>query len=100
MQFHLTGRMVASLNNASVRWHYSTQRGGWPTLLLEKLGLEALLAKWPQEVVPLGAAVGGLTPKAADHLGLLPGTVVGQGGADAFVGEPVAAAGGGSARMV
>lgn len=28
LNFHLTGRMVASVNNASVRWHYSTQTGG------------------------------------------------------------------------
>eukprot|EP00887_Chlorella_sp_A99_P007355 scaffold2.g7355.t1 len=86
IQFHLTGRMVASLNNVSVRWHYSTARGGWPASLLAALGLEGLAAKWPREVLPLGAAVGGLTQAAADHLGLPVGTVVGQGGADAFVG--------------
>lgn len=40
---------VASVNNASIRWHYSTQRpGGWPTGMLQKLGLEALQHKWPQ----------------------------------------------------
>lgn len=27
MNFHLTGRMVASVNNASIRWHYSTATG-------------------------------------------------------------------------
>lgn len=37
----LTGRMVASVNNASIRWHYSTANG-WPVSLLEKLGLSAL----------------------------------------------------------
>jgi ribulose kinase len=43
-------------------------------------------AKWPQEVLPLGARVGGLTADAAAHLGLAPGTLVAQGGADAFIG--------------
>jgi hypothetical protein len=46
--------MCASVNNASVRWHYSTERG-WPTGLLRALGLDELLHKWPQEVLPLGA---------------------------------------------
>lgn len=37
------------MNNASIRWHYSTQRpGGWPTGMLRALGLEALQHKWPQ----------------------------------------------------
>ncbi len=54
MNYHLTGRMCASINNVSVRWHYSADRGGWPESLLEKLGLGALRAKWPQEVLPLG----------------------------------------------
>jgi hypothetical protein len=43
-------------------------------------------AKWPQQVLPLGARVGGLTDAAAAHLGLAPGTLVAQGGADAFIG--------------
>lgn len=54
INFHLTGRMVASITNASVRWHYSTTGGGWPTSLLDKLGLAELLGKWPQEVLALG----------------------------------------------
>ncbi|PSC72161.1 carbohydrate kinase [Micractinium conductrix] len=87
LNFNLTGRMVASVNNASIRWHYSTQRpGGWPTGLLKAIGLEGLQAKWPQEVLPLGAVVGGLTPAAAAHLGLPEGLPVAQGGADADIG--------------
>jgi ribulokinase/ribulose-phosphate 3-epimerase len=85
VNFHLTGRMCASINNVSVRWHYDAARG-WPASLLANLGLEALLEKWPQEVLPLGAVVGGLTPAAAAHLGLPAGLPVAQGGADAFIG--------------
>lgn len=36
---------------------------GWPVTLLEKLGLSDLLAKWPQEVLPLAAHVGHLTAR-------------------------------------
>jgi hypothetical protein len=53
INFQLTGRMVGSLNNASVRWHYSTDMG-WPSSLLEKLGLAELQQKWPQELVAPG----------------------------------------------
>lgn len=85
LNYHLTGRMCASVNNASIRWHYDTERG-WPESMLRTLGLESLLTKWPQEVLPLGAVIGGLTPEAAAHLGLPPGLPVAQGGADAFIG--------------
>ncbi|CAM9894765.1 unnamed protein product, partial [Discosporangium mesarthrocarpum] len=42
--------------------------------------------KWPQDVLGLGEVVGGLTQEAAQHLGLIEGLPVAQGGADAFVG--------------
>ena len=86
LNFHLTGRMVASINNASVRWHYGSRDGGYQPGLLGRLGLEALLEKWPREVLPLGDVIGGLTAAAADHLGLPAGLPVAQGGADAFIG--------------
>ena len=86
MTIRLTGRRVASLNNASVRWHYSTLRGGWPASLVKALDIEALLEKWPGEVVPLGTAIGQLTEEAASHLGVPSSVKLVQGGADAFVG--------------
>ena len=85
LNFHLTGRRVASINNVAVRWHYMAEHGGYQTSLLAKLGLEALLEKWPQEILPLGEVIGGLTPAAAEHLGLPEGLPVAQGGADAFI---------------
>lgn len=30
LNFHLTGRMVASISNVSVRWHYNSNRGTYP----------------------------------------------------------------------
>jgi sugar (pentulose or hexulose) kinase len=79
LNFHMTGRMAASISNVSVRWHYNSRSnsssnagasnaggssgcaGGWPRSLLAKLGVDDLLGKWPQEVLPLGAPVGRLT---------------------------------------
>lgn len=85
VNFHLTGRMVASINNASVRWHYRSRDGGFANGLVASLGIPELAEKWPGEVVALGDIIGGLTPRAAAHLGLPVGTPVAQGGADAFV---------------
>jgi ribulose kinase len=81
----LTGRRCASVNNASVRWHYDVE-SGWPTSMLGKLGIPELQSKWPSELLTLGSVVGGLSPEAAAHLGLPSGLLVAQGGADAFVG--------------
>lgn len=86
LNLRLTGRWCASLNNVTMRWHYQTDHGGWPDTMLAKLGLAALRGKWPQQIVAPGKIVGPLTPAAAAHLGLNPGTPVVQGGADAFIG--------------
>ncbi|WP_045224045.1 FGGY-family carbohydrate kinase [Methyloterricola oryzae] len=85
LNFRLTGRMVASITNAAVRWHYQTRNGGYACRLAAALGIGELADKWPGEVVPLGDLIGTLTPEAAQHLGLRAGTPVAQGGADAFI---------------
>lgn len=81
----LTGRMVGSLNNASIRWYYDRSRGGFQTSLYQRIGLEEALEKFPREILPMGQPIGPLTPQAAQHLGLAAATPVVQGGADAFV---------------
>src|SRR5581483_10181851 len=86
MNQRLTGRRCASLNNAAIRWHFASGRGGYPKSLLEKLRLEALLPKWPAEVLAPGEIVGELTAEAAEHIGLPPNVKVVQGGADALIG--------------
>ena len=88
LNWKLTGRRAASLNNASVRWHYDARRGGYADSLLAAAGLEDLKEKLPDDVVPMGAPLGLLTKAAAEHLGLSPGLPVAQGGADAFVAMP------------
>lgn len=85
INFHLTGRMVASINNVAVRWHYRRSAGGFAHSLVAALGLPELIEKWPKEIVALGETIGPLTAKAADHCGLKAGIPVAQGGADAFI---------------
>ena len=82
----LTGQWVASLNNVTMRWHYQTEHGGWPDSMLATLGLTGLRDRWPAHIVAPGQVIGPLTPQAGAHLGLLAGTPVVQGGADAFIG--------------
>lgn len=86
LNFMMTGRWVSSLNNVSVRWHYSSKHGGWPSGLCEALGMADLPGKWPRDVLAPGEVVDELTGEAAEHLGLASGTPVVQGGADAFIG--------------
>ncbi len=81
----LTGRMVGSLNNVSIRWHYDNSRGGFQRSLFEKMGLGAVLAKFPKDILPMGEPIATLTANAAEHLGLPISTPVIQGGADAYV---------------
>jgi FGGY-family pentulose kinase len=82
----LTGQWTLSLNHVAVKWNYARPDGGWPTALLEAVGLGDLLAKWPERIVPLGQGGAVLTTQAADHLGLRSGTPVAQGGIDAYLG--------------
>jgi ribulokinase len=86
INFRLTGQWVGSLGNSCIRWHYQTQHGGVPRSLLKALDLEELEGKWPEKMLAPGAPIGPLTREAAGHLGLDPGLLVVQGGADAFIG--------------
>jgi ribulokinase len=86
INWRLTGRWVASLNNMAVRWHYQSREGGLPLSLLVRLDMPELAEKWPPLIVRPGDVIDSLTRSAAEHLGLAPGIPVVQGGADAFIG--------------
>lgn len=86
MTMRLTGERAASLSNVSLRWHYSTDRAGWATSLIEKLGISALKEKWPARIVVPGDIVGPLTGQAAGELGLNKSVLLVQGGVDALIG--------------
>ena len=86
LTLRLTGECCASLDNAGLRWHYSSRDGGWARGILSRLDLAELEAKWPQRVVAPGQVVGTLCASAAEALGLSPKVKVVQGGADALIG--------------
>lgn len=86
MVHKLTGEWTASVNNASSKWYYDRDAGGFPESLYEAVGLTDLLGKFPEEVLDLGAVAGELTKEVAEELGLKAGTPVAEGGVDAFVG--------------
>ena len=86
INFRLTGEYVGSINNASVRWYYDDDAGGFPQNFYEAIELEDLVDKFPSKVLDMAVPIGELTKSAAADLGLQEGTVVAQGGADAFVG--------------
>jgi ribulokinase len=81
----LTGCLVGSLNNVSIRWHYDTSRGGFQRSLYEKIDLGEVLEKFPKDILAMGEPIANLTAPAAEHLGLPMSTPVIQGGADAYV---------------
>lgn len=86
LTLRLTGRRAASLNNLAMRWHHQTRHGGRADGLLDRLDLGELRELWPSEIVAPGEPLGPLTAEAAAHTGLREGTLVVQGGADAFIG--------------
>ena len=86
MNYRLTGNYVGSINNASIRWYYDDEADGFPQSFYEKIELGDLIAKFPPQILDLADPIGPLTQSAADDLGLQAGTIVAQGGADAFVG--------------
>jgi ribulokinase len=85
MTHKLTGEWTASISNASIRWYYDRDEGGWPESLYGAVGLDDLLEKFPPRVLGTGEVVGGLREEVAKELGLKPDTPVAEGGVDAFV---------------
>lgn len=84
--YRLTGEWAANINTAAIRAYYDSNAGGWPTSLFAAVGLSDVVGKLPTRVANLGDTLGTLTPEAAGDLGLVVGTPVAAGGADAFVG--------------
>jgi FGGY-family pentulose kinase len=82
----LTGEWAASINFASSKYYYDRDEGGFPVSLLQAIGIEDLLEKYPQNVLDLGVPVGELRKDVAEELGLKAGTPVAEGGIDAYMG--------------
>jgi FGGY-family pentulose kinase len=86
INFMLTGNITVSINHITHRWFYNNRKGGWPTEFYSKIGLADVVEKFPREILNLGDTVGVLTKEAAAQLSLRPGTLVSEGGCDAYVG--------------
>lgn len=85
--WRLSGEKTASLNTAGIRSYYDAESGGWPTQLFHDIGLDDLIEKLPETVLPMGTPIGFLSRAAQEALGLPPTVAVVTGGADAFVGQ-------------
>lgn len=85
LTFRLTGTRSTSVNSAAIRAYYDRLTGGWPTDLWDRVGMNDLRDRVASQVLLMGEQVGGLSASAAAGLGLVTGTPVAQGGADAFV---------------
>lgn len=86
LTWKLTNKWTASICNTTCKWNYVRPMGGWVKDFFEVIGLEEILAKWPEEVLFMGDKAGELSPKAAEELGLLPHIAVGESGIDAHAG--------------
>jgi FGGY-family pentulose kinase len=82
----LTGQRTANIDCATIRWFYNSKEGGFPTSLYHSMGLDDLVEKIPSRIVTIGETVGGVTRDMAAATGLVAGTPVAGGGADAFIG--------------
>lgn len=87
LTYKLTGEWTVNINSAALRMYYNRDEGGWPVDFYETIGCGDVFDKLPENVVDLGRPVGGLSTIAAQLLGLLPGTPVAQGPADAWAGQ-------------
>jgi ribulose kinase len=70
--YRLTGRLTLNLDTVTQRWFYHTPSGGWPLDFFAAIGLPDLAAKFPADILPLGATVGGLSAEAAARWACVP----------------------------
>lgn len=85
LTYRLTGEWVGSIDNASIRWYYDRNAGGWPTGFYAKMELDDLIERFPSRILDMGEVAGVLRADVAAELGLKAGIPVAEGGADAFV---------------
>ncbi|WP_425097670.1 FGGY-family carbohydrate kinase [Tropicibacter sp. S64] len=83
-----TGRNARSVCTTAAKWPCLPAAGGWQTGFLADLALSDLpeRADLPDELLPVGAPAGTLTPGAARDLGLTATCQVASGAIDAFAG--------------
>ena len=86
--YEATGRDIRSLCTNVCKWAYIGHESRWDRDFYAGIGLEDLFddGKVTDDVAPMGAHAGNLTPVAAGHLGLTTDTAVGVGIIDAHAG--------------
>jgi ribulose kinase len=84
--YRLTGEWAGSIDIASSKYFHDGDQGGFPKGLLEAVGIDDLLEKYPQNLLDLGVVLGGLRKDVAEELGLNRDTPVAMGGVDAHMG--------------
>ncbi len=86
LALRLTGERTANIDTTTIRWFYNSHEGGLPVSLYRGVGIEDVLSKVPSRIVKIGEIVGGVTRDMASRTGLVEGTPVAGGAADAFIG--------------
>ena len=81
-----TDRDVASTCTLTCKWNYLAHEKRFPEDMLAAVDLSDLPGKVPQDIKPLGEAVGTLNPVAAEQLGLHADVIVASGIIDAHAG--------------
>ena len=82
------GSMARSQCTLTAKWTYLAHADGWQCDFFAAMGIGDMLERGglPESPKPVGAALGTLTPKAANELGLTADCIVGTGTIDAFAG--------------
>lgn len=89
MTWKATGSQARSRCTITAKWNYLAHDGrGWQEDFLAAIGLEDLRDRGalPGDTLPVGSAVGRLSGRAAEELGLDTGCIVGAGMIDAYAG--------------
>jgi ribulokinase len=82
----LTGEWAGTVNIAAGKYYHDRDIGGFPQDLLDNIGLDGFVDKYPQPIVDITHVTGELTGPAAHELGLRAGIPVAQGGMDGYMG--------------
>ncbi len=88
LSFKATDKTDRSVCTLVCKWTYLAHKKSWSEPLFKEIGLEELLTsgKIEGKIRDVGEYIGGLTPEAADDLGLESGTSVAVGVIDAHAG--------------
>lgn len=86
LTWYLSGLWSVNVNTAC-NWGYNDDEKGFPQQFYEKIGLADAVERFPSErCYAVGDVIGTILPKRAEELGLLPDTILAQGGVDSSIG--------------